>query len=49
MPPTAKLLSEARGYYINDYQNEMERRLVERLREKYNVVFHQDVLDEITY
>lgn len=49
MPPTAKLLSEARGYYINDYQNEMERRLVERLREKYNVVFHQDVLDETTY
>ena len=49
MPPEAKQLSEARGYYLNDYQNELERRLVERLREQYNVVFHQDVLDEITY
>lgn len=49
LPPAAKELTESRGYYLNGYQDELERRLVERLREKYKVVFHQDVLDEITY
>lgn len=47
--PTLKEINEARGYYINDYQNELERRLVEHLRSKYNVIIHQDVVDGITY
>ncbi|KWW32154.1 MAG: peptidyl-prolyl cis-trans isomerase SurA [bacterium P3] len=49
MPPEPKKLSEARGYYLNDYQNELERRHVEQLRRQYNVVLHRDVLDEIVY
>ena len=47
--PEPKNLMEARGYYINDYQNYLERQLMEQLRKKYNVVVHQDVIDEITY
>lgn len=49
LPVELKSQSEARGYYINDYQNELERRLVEQLRQKYNVKIHQEVIDEITY
>ena len=47
--PALKTLDEARGYYITDYQNEMEQELNERLRRKYNVKIHQDVVDETTY
>ena len=49
LPPMLKTADEARGFYVNDFQNEMERRLVEQLRKKYNVKIHQDVIDEITY
>ncbi|MBR1517816.1 MAG: peptidylprolyl isomerase [Bacteroidales bacterium] len=49
MLPTLKSADEARGYYVNDFQNEMERQLTEQLRKKYNVKIHQDVIDEITY
>lgn len=49
LAPEAKQLSESRGYYLNDYQNELERRLVDRLKERYHVILHQDVLDDITY
>ncbi len=48
-PPALKSRKEARGYYINEYQNFLERQLVQQLRKKYNVVIHQDVIDEITY
>lgn len=47
--PRPKTLREARGFYINDYQNFLEKQLIENLRKKYNVVIHQDVIDEITY
>lgn len=49
LAPEAKQLGESRGYYLNDYQNELERRLVDRLKAQYHVTLHQDVLDEITY
>ena len=48
-PPTIKSLSEARGYYINDYQDQLERQLMEQLRKRYNVKIHQDVVDETYY
>lgn len=47
--PCLKSRVEARGYYINDYQNYLDEELVKSLRKKYNVVIHQDVIDEITY
>ena len=49
LDPCLKSFSEARGYYINDYQNYLEQQLIERLRKQYNVIIHQDVVDEITY
>jgi peptidyl-prolyl cis-trans isomerase SurA len=47
--PCLKSVMEARGYYINDYQNYLDAELIKTLRQKYNVVIHQDVVDEITY
>ena len=47
--PGLKTLQEARGYYITDYQNELEKELNDRLRRKYNVKIHQDVVDETPY
>ncbi len=47
--PTLKAQNEARGYYLNAYQNEVERRLNDELRKKYNVKINWDVVDEITY
>lgn len=47
--PTLKAQSEARGYYLNAYQNEVERRLNDELRKKYNVKINWDVINEITY
>lgn len=49
MEPCLKSSVEARGYYLNDYQNYLEEKTVKDLRKKYNVVIHQDVVDEITY
>src|SRR5574344_76606 len=49
MDPCLKTVMEARGYYINDYQNYLDAELVKQLRAKYNVVVHQNVVDEITY
>ncbi len=47
--PTQKSLGAARGYYINDYQNELEQNLIKYLHEKYKVVINQDVIDSITW
>lgn len=47
--PELKSLRSAKGYYINNYQNELEHNLLENLRKKYNLVIHQDVLDSITW
>ena len=47
--PTLKTLGEARGYYLNDYQNALEKELMAQLRKKYNVKIYQDVIDKINY
>jgi hypothetical protein len=47
--PRVKTLLEARGFYINDYQNYLEEQLINTLRKKYNVIIHQNVIDEIVY
>lgn len=44
-----KSFDEARGYYLSEYQDEMERRVTDMLRKKYDVKIHQNVIDEITY
>ena len=49
LPPELKSRDEARGYYLNDYQNYLEEQNNIALRKKYNVIIHQDVIDEITY
>ncbi len=49
LQPELKSRDEARGYYLNDYQNYLEEQNNIELRKKYNVVIHQDVIDNITY
>ena len=49
LEPELKSRDEARGYYLNDYQNYLEEQNNLALRKKYNVIIHQDVIDEITY
>lgn len=49
LEPMLKSQLEARGYYLNAYQNEVERRLNEELRRKYNVKINWNVVEEITY
>ena len=49
MPPALKTRDEARGYYLNDYQNYLEEQNNIALRKKYNVIIHQNVIDEIVY
>lgn len=49
MPTMLKDIDEARGYYVNDFQNETERQLIEQLRQKYNVKINQQAIDEIVY
>lgn len=45
--PKSKL--EARGFYVNDYQNYIEQQLLEQLKKQYNVKIHWDTVEEITY
>lgn len=49
LPPELKTREEARGYYLNDFQNYLEEQNNAFLRKKYNVKIYQDVIDEITY
>ncbi len=49
MEPMLKSQTEARGYYLNAYQNEVEQKLNEELRRKYNVKINWDVVEQITY
>lgn len=49
MEPELKSATEARGYYMNEFQNDIEQKLTDALRKKYNVKIHQDVIDGITY
>lgn len=47
--PCLKSIEEARGYYLSEYQDEMERRVTARLRDQFGVKIHQEIVDEITY
>ena len=47
--PVIKSQREARGYYLNGYQNEVEETLNQNLRQKYNVKIHWDVVNKINY
>lgn len=47
--PVIKSQREARGYYLNGYQNEVEENLNQTLRKKYNVKIHWDVVNKINY
>ena len=49
LDPMLKSQSEARGYYLNLYQNEVEQKLNDELRRKYNVKINWDVVDKIKY
>ena len=49
LPPCLKGQMEARGYYLNEYQNELERNLCDALRAKYNVKINWDVVDKIDF
>ena len=49
LQPELKTLEEARGFYLDAYQNYLEAQNNAALREKYNVKIHQDVIDAITY
>lgn len=47
--PELKSRNEARGFYLNDFQNYLEAKNNAELRIKYNVKINQQVIDEITY
>lgn len=49
LPRSIKGLTEARGYYLNAWQNEVEKNLNEELRKKYNVKIHRDVVRTLTF
>lgn len=49
LPRSIKDLKSARGYYLNTWQNEVEKELNEQLRQKYNVKIHRDVVRKINY
>ena len=43
IPPTAKTLSDARGYAVADYQDYLEKEWVEKLRQEYPVKVNESV------
>ena len=45
--PEAKHLDEARGLVTSDYQNYLEEEWIRTLKEKYTVVVHEEVLEDI--
>lgn len=49
MPPMLKGQMEARGYYMNGFQNEVERKHNDMLSKKYNVKINYDVVKQISY
>ena len=49
LPRSLKGLNEARGYYLNAWQNEVEQQLNESLRKNYKVKIHQDVVRSLTF
>lgn len=49
IPPTLKGQMEARGYYLNAWQNEVEENLCKELRRKYRVKIDHNVVNKIRY
>lgn len=49
IPPCIKGQMEARGYYLNAWQNEVEENLCKELRSKYRVKINHDVVDKIRF
>jgi peptidyl-prolyl cis-trans isomerase SurA len=47
LPPTPKRLEEARGLYISDYQDYLEKEWMKKLRKKYNIVINKKLLKTI--
>jgi peptidyl-prolyl cis-trans isomerase SurA len=47
IPPAPKTLEEARGLITSDYQNYLEQKWIEELRQKYTVVVNREVLTSI--
>lgn len=45
--PEPKTLDEARGIITSDYQNYLEEEWVKELKEKYQVVVHEEILEDI--
>jgi peptidyl-prolyl cis-trans isomerase SurA len=45
--PARKNLEEARGYYISDYQNYLEKQWIKELRKKYKIKVNKVLLDEV--
>lgn len=49
LPPMLKEQMEARGYYLNAWQNEVEQKLMTELRSKYNVSINYDAVRKIDF
>ena len=49
LPRSIKGINEARGYYLNAWQNEVEQQLNETLRKNYNVKINRDVVRTLTF
>lgn len=47
LPPGDKSLSEARGYVVADYQDELEKKWIKELKGKYPIVINQAVLNNL--
>jgi peptidyl-prolyl cis-trans isomerase SurA len=48
IPPEPKTLEEARGLYISDYQNYLEKKWLKELRKKYKIKVNRKVLRTIS-
>ncbi len=46
-PVTPKTFSEAKGYIIADYQDQLEQEWIAKLSDKYPVTINQDILDKL--
>lgn len=49
LPPSLKEQMEARGYYLNAWQNEVEDKLCRSLRDKYSVKIDHNAVSKISY
>lgn len=47
IPPAVKTLDEARGYVVADYQDSLEKELIKKLREKFEVKVNEEVLKSL--